>query len=241
MNYLQIGNTKVEYELEFRDRKTIELVIDLNKGFKVIAPKGMSKVSILEHLKKKSKWIILNLDKMSDILIYNSNKEFISGEKFMLRGRRYKLKVRRLKSQELPELNFTKSTFEVKVPKLVSENDFHKLIRPLFLSFYKIQAQKTINKRVQKYQKYFKTKPSLVKVQLLKEKWGSCSSKNELRYNPRIIMSKMSVIDYVIVHEMCHMKHKNHSPAFWKEIKRILPEYEKSKEWLRIHGELLRI
>lgn len=54
-------------------------------------------------------------------------------------------------------------------------------------------------------------------------------------------MAKMSIIDYVIVHELCHMKHKNHSKAFWKEVQKVLPDYEERKEWLRVYGDLLKI
>jgi len=89
--------------------------------------------------------------------------------------------------------------------------------------------------------KHFKEVPSKIKVQSLKDKWGSCSPKNLIRFNWRIIMAKTSVLDYIVVHELCHMEHKNHSKPFWNEVKTILPDYKTSKGWLRTHGELLRI
>jgi hypothetical protein len=240
MDYLQIGNTKVEYKLVTSCRKrTIELVIDFNKGFTVKAPEGMKKEEIIKNLHRKESWIINNLDKMSDILKNESNKEFVSGEKFLLRGRRYPLKVSKSKKQ-LPALEFKKLKFWAIVPHHITENKYPSLIRPLFIQFYKQRAEVIIEERL-KYQKYFKEKPKKIVITELKNKWGSCSQKNQIRYNWRIALAKTSIIDYVVVHELCHMVHKNHSNHYWDEVKRIIPDYEKSKKWLRENSEMLQV
>jgi len=88
---------------------------------------------------------------------------------------------------------------------------------------------------------YFESKPSLLKVQSLKNKWGSCSKTNQLRFNWRVVMAKMSIIDYIIVHELCHITFKDHSKAFWNEVQKILPDYKGRKEWLHINGDLLKV
>ena len=229
MDYLEIGNTKVEYDLVNTDRrKTIELVIDFNKGFTVKAPKGMKKEDIIKNLHRKEKWIINNLDKMSDILKYESKKEFVNGEKFSLRGRRYSLKVKK-SNKNLPSLEFKKSQFNAIVPMQFSEEQHPLILRSLFIKLYKERAIKIIDERVKKYSIYFKNKPKKIIVTNLKNKWGSCSKKNQIRYNWRIILANTSIIDYVIVHELCHMIHKNHSKYYWDEVKRILPDYEKPR------------
>jgi len=241
MDYLEIGNTKVEYELITTERKkTIELVIDFNKGFTVKAPKRMTKEEIIKNLHRKEKWIINTLDKMSDILKNETNKEFISGEKFLLRGRRYALKVTKSKTK-LPSLDFKKSKFLAVVPSQFTEDQYASLLRPLFIQFYKRKAEQIINERIKKYLKYFKKEPKNILVTELKNKWGSCSKNNRIRYNWRIVLANMSIIDYIIVHELCHLVQKNHSNKYWKEVKRILPDYEKSRAWLRKNSELLSI
>jgi predicted metal-dependent hydrolase len=241
MDYLEIGNTKVEYDLVSSNRrKTIELVIDFNKGFTVRAPKGMKKEDIIKNLHRKEKWIINNLDKMTEILKYDSIKEFVSGEKFLLRGRRYALKVSKSK-KELPSLEFKKSQFKAIVPSQFSETQYESLLRPLFIKFYKDRAEMIIRGRVNKYLKYFNKEPKKIIIAELNNKWGSCSKNNQMRFNWRIVLAKTSIIDYVVVHELCHMIQKNHSDKYWKELKRILPEYEKQKEWLRENSELLQL
>lgn len=241
MDYLQIGNTKVEYELVNTDRrKTIELVIDFNKGFTVKAPKVMKKEDVIKQLHRKDKWIINNIDRMTEILKYESIKEFVSGEKFLLRGRRYALKITKSKKQG-PFLEFNKSQFKAVVPSQFNESQYHSILRPLFIKFYKNRAEKLINERVKKYLNYFNVEPKTIIVTELKDKWGSCSKKNQIRYNWRIILANTSIIDYVIVHELCHMVQKNHSDLFWNEVKKILPEYEQRKGWLRTNNDILNI
>jgi predicted metal-dependent hydrolase len=242
MDYLEIGNTKVEYDLQYTGReKTIELVIDLNKAFTVKAPKGMEKEEIIRNLHKKSKWIINNLDKMADVIRYETQKEFVSGEKFPIVGKRYTLKIKKLNSVKEPRLELKEGKIFAYLHTSIKEKEYSKIIKPLLTNFYKERAEKTIKSRIKKYSKYFKIKPKSIRISSLKNKWGSCSKNNQLSYNWRIILAKMTIIDYVIVHELSHMIHKDHSKEYWKEVKKIIPNYEKNKEWLRINGDLLNI
>ena len=157
-----------------------------------------------------------------------------------MRGRQYKLKVNKSKKQ-LPSLEFTKFQFKAIIPSQMQENQYPSMIRPLFIKFYKNKADKILNERVKKYIKYFNDEPKKIIITELKDKWGSCSKNNQIRYNWRIILAKTSIIDYVIVHELSHMIHKNHSDKFWNEIKRILPDYKMRKEWLRTNNDMLGI
>lgn len=201
----------------------------------------MSSEAVRTKLLQKANWIISNLDRMNEVIRNETRKEFVNGEKFLYRGRRYSLKVVQVNDEIAPSLSFTHSRFIVQVPANVPEFDYPRVIRPLFLDFYHIKAEKAVRQRAGKYLRYFEEEPALIKIQGLKNKWGSCSKTNQLRFNWRIVLAKTSVLDYVIVHELCHMKHKNHSKAFWNELRKILPAYEERKEWLRVHGDLMKI
>jgi predicted metal-dependent hydrolase len=242
MEQIRIGNTLIDYRLIFSSRqKTIELVIGLDSGFTVKAPDSISKEEVAIHFKRKTKWIVNNLDKMNEVIRNETQKEFVSGEKFLYKGKHYRLKVIKIDEEVIPSLTFTHSKFVAHVPSSVPEFDYPRIIQPLFIDFYHEKAEKIIRQRASKYLVYFEVKPSVLKVQSLKNKWGNCSKTNQLRFNWRVIMAKMSIIDYVIVHELCHTKHKDHSKAFWSEVKKILPDYEERTEWLRIHGDLLKV
>jgi len=242
MEHIKIGNTLVDYRLIYSSRlKTIELVIGLNSGFTVKAPDSMSKEEVATNLKRKKKWIVNNLDKMNEVIRNETRKEFVSGEKFLYKGKHYRLKVAKVDEEIVPFLTFTHSKFIAHVPASVPEFDYPRIIQPLFIEFYHEKAEKIINQRTEKYLLYFEVKPSLLKIKSLKNKWGNCSARNQLRFNWRVAMAKMSIIDYIIVHELCHIKHKDHSKTFWNDIQKILPDYEERKEWLRINGDLLKV
>jgi len=242
MEQIKIGNTLVDYRLIYSSRqKTIELVIGLESGFTVKSPSNMTKEEVATDLQRKNTWIITNLDKMNEVIRNETRKEFVSGEKFLYKGKHYRLKVITVNEEVVPSLSFTHSKFIANVPESVPEFDYPRIIQPLFLDFYHEKAEKIFNQRAKKYLVYFEAKPSLIKVQSLKNKWGNCSETNQLRFNWRVVMAKMSIIDYVVVHELCHIKYKDHSKAFWNEVQKILPDYEERKEWLRINGDLLKV
>ena len=242
MEQIKIGNTFIDYCLINSSRqKTIELVIDLDSGFTVKAPDSMRKEEVAVNLRRKASWIITNLDKMNEVIRNETRKEFVSGEKFPYKGKHYRLKVVQVNEEIVPSLTFTHSKFIAYVPANVPEYDYPRIIQPLFINFYHEKAEKVLNQRARKYLLYFDDKPSLIKIQSLINKWGNCSKTNQLRFNWRVVMAKMSIIDYVVVHELCHTKYKDHSKAFWNEVQKILPDYEERKEWLRINGDLLNI
>eukprot|EP00831_Metopus_contortus_P005866 TRINITY_DN12210_c0_g1_i4.p3 TRINITY_DN12210_c0_g1~~TRINITY_DN12210_c0_g1_i4.p3 ORF type:complete len:123 (+),score=27.65 TRINITY_DN12210_c0_g1_i4:169-537(+) len=89
---------------------------------------------------------------------------------------------------------------------------------------------------VKYYQKFFAKEPTDIRIKEQKKRWGSCTSKNELLFNWRCIMAKSNALDYIVVHEMCHMYHKDHSKEFWELVASVLPDFEVRKEWLRNYG-----
>ena len=78
-----------------------------------------------------------------------------------------------------------------------------------------------------------------ISIRHQKTKWGSCSSKGNLNFNCLLMMAPERVRDYVVAHELCHRKHMNHSPAFWSEVERVLPDYREARKWLKMHGQEL--
>ncbi len=241
MSQIQIGATTIDYNLKYTNRqKTIGLQIDIHDGLSICAPKHLSIDEVEQTIHKKSKWIIKNIDKISEIKINLSQKEFLAGEKFPLRGRNYKLKIIRKENTE-PSLCFYKGTFTAIIPEAVSYDEYREILRPLFLRFYHKKSQEILNERVKKYEIYFDKKPEKIRIKELKNTWGTCSGKNNISFNWRLVFAKTSIIDYVVIHELCHLKHKNHSKKFWKNIEKIMSNYKENKEWLRIHGNTLNI
>ncbi|MGL5329237.1 MAG: M48 family metallopeptidase, partial [Peptostreptococcaceae bacterium] len=110
------------------------------------------------------------------------------------------------------------------------------LIKASMEDWYRSKAKEQIEERLKYYQSYLDKKPKGIKIKEQKKRWGSCTSNNELLFNWRCIMAKAHALDYIIVHELCHMYHKDHSKAFWDLVGSIMPDYEVRKDWLKNNG-----
>lgn len=102
--------------------------------------------------------------------------------------------------------------------------------------WYKEKTEEQVNKRIKYYQKFFNKRPTDIKVKERKKRWASCTSKDELLFNWRYVMAKSTTLDYIIVHEMCHMYYMNHSHEFWQLLSSVMNDYKVRKDWLRDYG-----
>lgn len=213
-------------------KKTISIEIKNNK-VEVKAPYIISQKEIDSFLLKKKDWI----DKK--ILFYNSIKKpikrkFIEGENFQFLGKDLKLKI--IKSDK------RKNYLDKKFIYLFIKNQDEKLrekVKKELEVLFKNEAVKIFEKKTNFYAKKIDVYPKKIKVKSFKKRWGSCSYKRELSYNWKLIMAPEKIIDYVIIHELCHLIHFNHSKEYWEKVCKILPNYKTRKEWLKINQYLL--
>lgn len=106
---------------------------------------------------------------------------------------------------------------------------------------YKKAAREYIPTRVAFFQKFTGGSYEKITIRDQKTRWGSCSSNGTLSFNYRLMLAPPRILDYVVVHELCHLKHMNHSPAFWQAVEAVLPDYRERKLWLKEHGNELTI
>jgi predicted metal-dependent hydrolase len=109
------------------------------------------------------------------------------------------------------------------------------------LNWYRKKAREQINERIKYYQPKVGVQPARITVKEQKKRWGSCSSRGNLNFNWRAVMAPSPVLDYIIVHELCHLKHHNHSREFWNLLASILPDYKNRREWLKKNGVRLNL
>lgn len=100
------------------------------------------------------------------------------------------------------------------------------------------EAHKVIPERVAYYAPIVGVTYGRIAIRNQKTRWGSCSGKGNLNFNCQLMRMPPEVIDYVVVHELCHRKEMNHSPKFWAEVERVLPDYKSTREWLKEQGQL---
>jgi predicted metal-dependent hydrolase len=157
-------------------------------------------------------------------------KQYAPGELFMFLGKSYPLKiVKRQKEDLVLEGSF-------KLAETASER-----AKIVFEDWYREQAKKILQERVDFYAKQYGFHYQEIKITSAKTRWGSCSSRGSLNFSWRLIQAPLEQVDYVVVHELVHIVHHNHSKRFWKKLERIMPDFKPRKTWLRKNGQHLMI
>ena len=213
-------------------RKTAS--IKINKGLiQVIVPEQLSDMRVESLIKKRKAWILKKLHEQSKI-IQHKPKEYISGESFSYLGKNYRLKVI---VDNFDEVRLKSGYIFVKLSKKSSEEK----IRDLLLKWYKERALEKLTEKTNRYAKTMDLSVKSVFVKDYKARWGSCYPDGRISYNWRIIIAPHNIIDYVVLHELCHIIHPNHSPSYWKSVKRVCPDFSTHRKWLREHESELTI
>ena len=213
-------------------RKTASIKI-IDGSVQAIVPDQLSDGRIEELIQKRTPWIRRKLREQSQAVTHKP-KEYVSGESFIYLGRNYRLKVLRGTDREV---KLKGGYLEVGVSKKSKDGD----IRNALVEWYENHALERLTEKTNRYAGIMGVSPNSISVRDYKSRWGSCSSKGEISYNWRIIIAPHHIVDYVVVHELCHMQHPNHSPAYWKSVKREISDYEISRQWLKVHADELVI
>ncbi|MBD3668077.1 MAG: M48 family metallopeptidase [Kangiella sp.] len=191
----------------------------------VYAPKDVSDKDVVEAAKKRGQWINRKLTEFKKLNEEHSPREYISGESHFYLGRRYMLKVHADKKQT-PTVRLFRGTLEVYCKEKSTDT-----VKALLDEWYKDKAKQVFKERLEKVvQKTpWVTEPPLFTVRTMKKQWGSCSPKGRLLLNTHLVKASKECIDYVILHELCHLVEHNHSKRFYKLMGQVMPDWEKAK------------
>ena len=207
-------------------RRTLSLSINENAELIVRAPNQISNKRIEEFIIEKSKWINKNKNLMQSRI----NEMNDSDSDYLFLGNIYPL----IKVNENPnKIDFNGTEF---ITSIENQDKFKASLK----SWYKIKFKEIAIPRLNYFSDKYNLKINQVRFKNQKTLWGSCSSKNNINLNYLLVMAPMIVIDYVIIHELVHTVHKNHSENFWNAVEAIMPDYKKAKKWLNKNGYKLR-
>ena len=220
-----------------RSRRKSSVLQIAGNQLQVKVPNRVRDKTIVEILKKKERWIRNKAMELQNQPI-TKEREYISGESFPLLGRHLKLKVLeggKVGTQLIDDYLLT----TVRSSEI---GDLRKSrIKNYIEEWYIKEAYKTLEKKVIKYSQIIRVSPRGMKVRNYKTKWGSCDKKGRLTFNFHLIKAPHSIVDYVVVHELCHMLQPNHSKFFWNEVAKYDPLFKEHKKWLKLNGaELIR-
>ena len=210
-------------------RRTIALIVETDGSLTVRAPNRVAMGEIDAFIQEKSAWIVRVREKIQSIEPI-PEKKFEDGEMFLYLGIEYPL---RLVQPQRPALKFNNG--------FTLGATAQKRGRQAFTKWYKERAFDVISERVKILSELYGFTPKQVKISSAKTRWGSCSADGTLNFTWRLVMAPLDVIDYVVVHELAHLRVRNHSPRFWKVVESVYPEFKKQRKWLRDYGEKLTL
>ena len=219
-----------EYKLIKTKRKTISIKIREDATLEVRAPLNMSKEKIDEFVKSKEKWIAKYIGKVEENYASKKQFELKFGDFIRLRGKHASICP---VEGNIGSYDKDKNIFLI--PEIANSHE----IKDMLIKLYKLIAKDYIKERVSDFARSMNVNPTAIRITSAKTRWGSCSGKNSINFSWKLIMADDETIDYVVVHELAHIKQHNHSKKFWNIVESFIPDYKKQKEKLKKLGEKL--
>lgn len=234
MPVLTLGTTTIPYAIEERPRRRHPAIqVDSNRQLTVLVPSHFPEDQIEPLLAKKAQWI-LNHVTAPQPRPAMSSKQFVSGEGILFHGHLLRLKVSVTDAAQ-PEVIYQGRTLRVFIPKMAAPQQ-PIAVREVLTQWFYEQAVELLPQRVDRYADVIGIGPERLKIAEYKSRWGFCREDGLIALNWRIIQAPLSVIDYVVVHELTHRQHPHHRQTFWQAVEAVLPDYEARKQWLKDHG-----
>jgi len=227
---LVYGDDRIRYQVAYDDSRTSRVAIHVNPdgSVSVDAPKGFDDNSIKSAVQKRAKWVANHVKQARERYANVLPKEYISGEQVLYLGRRYMLKVIPTDGKPSPA-RLRGNRLEVETAK-GTEDD----IRGRLRAWYRVRGRDYLSRRLDALAKslpWVYTPPPFRLLEMSSQ-WGSCSPSGEIIINPHLVKAPRNCIDYVLIHELAHLKHHDHGPAFWKLIDAHAGDWRKAKHHL---------
>ncbi|MFF2481255.1 M48 family metallopeptidase [Paenibacillus sp. NPDC058071] len=212
------GQRIINFQVEYGPRKKLSIHVDPTGLVTVKAPNGTSEETIVHVVQQHGERISAQLDAIEKSRDASFIREYEDQGRFLHLGRYYSLK-------ELID-----TTAE-------SEDELRQRLK----KFYFASCKKVVSERIKGYQRQLKLTPKSIEIVDSSKKWGSCSSSKQLEFNYRLAMAPIEVIDYVIVHELCHLAHMNHDRSFWRLVGSVMPDYKEKEAFLARYGQAMTL
>lgn len=214
----------LEYDLLRSKRKTIAVTVRAGGVVEVRAPRWVPQGQIEDFLAQKRGWIDAHRAQMLRMADERSAFRVEPGAALPLLGR------------EVPVLAGERPAFDGAAFRL----DPARPGKPQMIGLYRAIARRIIGERVELYAPLVGVRPAGLRITSASTRFGSCSGKNSLNFTWKLVMAELPLVDYVVVHELCHIREHNHSARFWAEVERVLPDYRERERWLKAFAARLQ-
>jgi predicted metal-dependent hydrolase len=215
-------------------RNTTDIVIERNGIITVHPPLHYTPEKVDAVVESKRMWIYKNLAEWKDLNASAVVREWVNGETFLYLGRSYRLA---LVSGQNCILQLKEGRFCLS--RDVIEKGGKAAAKKAFETYFTDKSQSHLNDRINYFSPKVGVQVTNLRVKDMGYRWASCGRSGILNFHWKCLMAPPKVMDYIVVHELCHFHHHNHSNAFWNEVDKVMPDYHERKTWLRIHGASL--
>ena len=223
------GENNIIFELVRRDRKTLSISVYPNLAVEVLAPNDASMEKIMEKVRKRAPWILNQLSYFDQFQPRTPKRNYTPGETHLYLGRQYKLKV-------LPHIQNSVKMLrgQIVVWSTRPRRNEHtrELVRDWMLQRAKLKFSERLDVCRERFANPDAVVPTGVMIRDLAQRWGSMTARGNLVLNRSLIGASTDAIDYVITHELCHIDHPHHGPAFQDLLNRVMPDWEVRKRKL---------
>ena len=224
-------HSDISYGVVRSRRTTADIVVERDGRVIVRAPAAFPDERIEDIIQSKQYWIYKTLAEWRDLNATRVLREYRNGEGFLYLGRSYRLSL--VAEQDGPVV-LKNGRFCLR-RDLVDQGEVL-AAKAAFRDFFVARGHERMTERVGYYAPKVGVKPGKIEVRELGHRWASCSPRGNLAFHWKCMMAPPTIIDYIVVHELCHVHHLNHTDAFWGEVDKVMTNYRERREWLKKNG-----
>ncbi len=224
------GKENIEFSFFHVERKTMEIAVHPDQKVVIKAPPGIDIKEIEKRIVRRARWIMKQRTFFRQFDPRTPERRYVGGETHLYLGKHYRL---RISSGKHAAVKLIRGFFEIQVKGDISSEKVKRLLE----GWYKAKAAARFNESLNRcwpyFEKFSPVKPRL-QIKRMQKRWGSLSAKGTLTLNTDLIRAPRECIDYVIIHELSHLRHKNHALEFYRFLEKIMPDWEKRKHRLEV-------
>lgn len=225
---LKYGSRTIEYKLIYSNRKTLGIIVRPDQSVIIRAPINADSDRIQKIIRKKSPWIVRTIEYFEALLPKLPPRSYVSGESHHYLGKHYRLMVHK---SNMEDVRLNKNSIAV----YTIHKDNPGVVKTLLQYWYKYRAKKKFKERYDycfdSFNHFSLNGPRLL-IRKMKRRWGSCNTRNKITLNEELIKTPTRCIDYVIMHELCHLIYRNHDHQFYTLLSRLMPDWKERKSVL---------
>lgn len=215
-------------------RRTVSLEIR-DAQLLVRAPVGVAERDLDRFVRQKSTWIARKVRAQQQLLARIPEYRYVSGTRLPFLGQWLTLSIEDGASGQVERVGDQLRVRCSRRSRLEPEDQARRLVQ----GWYREQGLARLSAKTDSLTRQMGLTHAGVKVRVTRSKWGHCTGSGEIQYNWQILLAPEAVVDYLVAHEVCHLRHHNHSRAFWQLVEQMCPDYPRQRDWLKANGRCL--